>query len=135
MPVPSVPLIADATPKLQLKLSTTITSVRFSSGDVLLDSTAAAQVATFATDPLTKSAAKIHLSGYSGNSKVAFSERRRLAFERAFSVKVALTNTYGYDPKKIRMFHFSNDHFGQPRVDFQVFQSISEASSAISKQP
>ena len=120
-------------PSLQLKMAASITSVRFPTGGVLLDPVAAAQVASFAAEPLTKSAAKIHLTGYSGNSKFTLRERRQLAFERAFSVKVALTNNHGYDPQKIRMFYLSNDHFGQPRVDFQTFQTIAEASASLLK--
>lgn len=127
------PVAALTASTLQLKMATSITSVRFPTGGVLLDPVAAAQVASFAAEPNTKSAAKIHLTGYSGNSKFTLRERRQLAFERAFSVKVALTNSHGYDPQKIRMFYLSNDHFGQPRVDFQTFQTIAEASASLSK--
>lgn len=125
---------AQTAPSVVLKLATSITSVRFPGGGIELDSEGKAQLASFANDPLTKTAVKIHLRGFSGNSTISSTERRRLAFERAFSVKVALTNVHGIEPQKIRMFYFTNDHFGQPRTEFNSFQTLAEAELDTAKR-
>lgn len=112
---------------IQLKLATEITSVTFDEGQTTLDAASLEKISIFASKPETLSAFKIHVKGYSGNRSVKSQERRKLAFERAFSVKMALTSTHGYAPEKIRIFYFPNDHFGHPRSEFNSFPTQQDA--------
>ena len=111
-----------------LTVETQLYSVAFQPGRVDLSPEEKMALGARAKAERFSDAAKIHLQGRSGNTTVAAEERQRLAFGRAWSVKQALVNDFGIEPAKVRMFTFTVDHYGNPRVDVKAFETAEAAA-------
>jgi outer membrane protein OmpA-like peptidoglycan-associated protein len=111
-------------PQLKLKMTRAITSITFPPGGITPSAEAKLALQTFA-DAHTD-AAKIHIVGYSGGRSYPQSERSKTALNRAFAVKIALVEA-GVEPQKLRLFYHSNDHYGQPRAEYEAFSNRAEA--------
>ena len=116
--------VQESTP-LALKMETQLKSLEFNKGSTEL--TPAAKAELDAEVAAYKAAAKVHVRGFSGNTVIAYSVRKGLAFERALRVKTYLVEQ-GVEAKNIRLFYQSHDHMGQPRAEVSWF--VSEDAAA-----